>query len=126
MTMNKFSISREARGAASGRCWFAIGMALAVAACSSSEPPTHQTVEFYRVNKEARETKLAECENDPGALGKTPDCINAKQAARRDMKTLRDLPPLNLPGATPSTAPPGVDEQGSSIDQERSGNNQDN
>lgn len=98
MTINKLSIWRMAGGACGARWYLAIGTALVAAACSSPpEPPTHQTVEFYRANKEARQTKVAECANDPGALGKTPDCINAKQAAAiEDIGNLRDLPPMGL------------------------------
>jgi hypothetical protein len=38
-------------------------------------------------------------------MGQTPDCINARQAARLDVKSLRDLAPLDLPGAAPNEAP---------------------
>lgn len=98
MTIKQFSIPRLARGAYGARWCLAIGTALAAVACSSPpEPPSHQTVEFYRANKEARQAKVAECANDPGALGKTPDCINAKQAAAiEDIGNLRDLPPMGL------------------------------
>lgn len=120
MTIKQLSISRLTRWASGTRWYLAISGTLAVVACSSPpEPPTHQTVEFYRANKEARQAKLAECENDPGALGNTPDCINAKQAAKRDMKTLRDLPPLNLPGATPNPGSPRADEQRPNADHEQ-------
>lgn len=98
MNIKQLSISRLARGVSGVRWYLAIGAALAVAACSSPpEPPTHQKVDFYRANKEARQAKVAECANDPGALGKTPDCINAKQAAAiEDIGNLRDLPPMGL------------------------------
>jgi hypothetical protein len=120
MTIYKSSIWFVAAGACDVRCYLIVGAAFVAAACSSPpEPPTHQTVEFYLTNKEARQAKLAECDNDPGALGKTPDCINAKQAARRDMKTLRDLPPLNLPGAKPNVPPSVENEQRSGAGDER-------
>jgi hypothetical protein len=97
MTIKKLSISRPARGVSSGHWCLAIGAVLAVAACSSPPEPTHKTVEFYRANKDARQAKVAECANDPGALGKTPGCINAKQAAAiEDIGNLRDLPPMGL------------------------------
>lgn len=98
MTINELSIRRMARGACDTRSYLVVGAALAAVACSSPPvPPSHQTVEFYRTNKEARQAKVAECANDPGALGKTPDCINAKQAAAiEDIGNLRDLPPMGL------------------------------
>lgn len=75
---------------------------IAAAACAPAPEPTHQTVEYYRANREAREAIVAECANDPGSLGKTPDCINAKQAASIEgIGNLRDLPPLNLPETIP-------------------------
>jgi hypothetical protein len=99
MTIKQLSISRLARGASRARWCLAIGAALAVGACSSPpEPPTHQTVEFYRANKDARLAKVAECANDPGALGKTPDCINAKRAAAIEgLGSFRDMKPLGPP-----------------------------
>jgi len=74
-----------------------IVVTISAAACVPSPNPAHQTVEYYRANREAREARVAECANDPGALGKTPDCINAKQAAQiEDIGNLRDLPPMGL------------------------------
>lgn len=70
---------------------------IAAAACAPAPEPTHQTVEHYRANREAREAKVAECANDPGGLRNTPDCINAKQAAAiEDIGSLQDLPPMGL------------------------------
>lgn len=99
MTINELSIWRMARGACDACSYLVVGAALATAACSSPpEPPTHQTVEFYRTNKEARQAKVAECANDPGALGKTPDCVNAKQAAAVEgLGSFRDMKPLGPP-----------------------------
>jgi hypothetical protein len=102
---NKQQLIRRIRHGASGtRLCLGIVVTIGAAACAPLPDPTHQTVDYYRANREAREAKLAECENDPGALAQTPDCINAKAAARRDVKTLRDLPPLDLPGATADKA----------------------
>ena len=101
MTTNQQSIRRIRHGAHGARWCLGMIVTVAAAACAPAPEPTHQTVEYYRVNKEARAAKLVECENDPGALGQTADCINARQAARKDMKSLRDLPPLNLPESIP-------------------------
>jgi hypothetical protein len=38
------------------------------------------------------------CANDPGTVGATPDCVNAREAERRaSIGSLRTLPPLKLP-----------------------------
>lgn len=94
------------------RCLFGIVVGIGAVACGPSPEPVHQTVEYYRTNREARKAKLAECTNDPGALGQTPDCINARQAARVDIKSLRDLAPLELPAALPSAEQHRSDVQG--------------
>jgi hypothetical protein len=89
-------IRRIRHGARGARLCLGIVVTISSAACAPSPEP-HQTVEYYRANREARETKVAECANDPGALGKTPDCINAKQAAQVEgIGSLRDLPPMGL------------------------------
>lgn len=99
---SRHNLNRRIRHRAKGAQWcLGIVVAIGAAACAPSPEPTHQTVEYYRANKDAREAKLVECGNDPGALGQTPDCINAKQAARMDVKSLRDLPPLDLSGGAP-------------------------
>jgi hypothetical protein len=100
--MNIKQSVRSIRHGAQGARWcLGILVTIGAAACTPSPKPTHQTVDYYRTNRDAREAKLAECANDPGALGQTPDCINARQAARLDVKSLRDLAPLDLPGAAP-------------------------
>lgn len=102
MTNKEQGIPQLRHGARSVRWCLGIVVTIGSAACAPSPEPTHQTVDYYRTNRDAREAKLAECANDPGALGQTPDCINARQAARLDVKSLRDLAPLDLPGAAPN------------------------
>lgn len=104
MNTKQQSIRGIRHGAQGVRWCLGIVVTIGAAACAPSPEPTHQTVEYYRTNRDAREAKLAECANDPGALGQTPDCINARQAARLDVKSLRDLAPLDLPGAAPNEA----------------------
>jgi hypothetical protein len=58
--------------------------AAALAACSPAEP-SHDKA-YYAANAAERATKLAACQNDPGKLGATPDCVNA-QAADADAHT---------------------------------------
>lgn len=101
--IKKLTIRDTRRGTNGARVCLAIGVTMAAVACTPAPTPTptHQTVEYYRANKDVRAAKLSECENDPGALGQTPDCINARQAARQDTKSLRDLAPLNLPETLP-------------------------
>jgi hypothetical protein len=67
--------------------------------CSRSPEAPARTVEYYRAHGEEREAMLAKCGNDPGTLGRAPNCVNAREAARREgIGSLRDLPPLDLPG----------------------------
>lgn len=91
------------------RACLGIVVTVTSAACTPSPDPPHRTVEYYRDHAAEREAKLAECINDPGALGKTPDCVNARVAGRQvGIGSLRGLPPLGLPSESAgSNAQPG-------------------
>lgn len=96
MKRNRLSI-RIRRGAFGARTCLGIVVTVGSAACAPQPNPTHQTVEYYRANRDAREAKLAECANDPGTLRNTADCVNARQAGSLEsIGSLRDLPPLQL------------------------------
>ena len=72
-------------------------LAWLVCACSKPVEQARYTVEEYRSNAELRHAQVARCVSDPGSLRKTPDCINAQQAAAsEDRLRLRDLPPIGL------------------------------
>lgn len=80
----------------------AVAIAVVLGACTRSPDVARHTVDDYRANDELRRGQLAQCANDPGTLGDTPDCINARQAERlQGRRSLRDLPPVQLP--KPST-----------------------
>lgn len=107
------------RGAQGVRWCLGIVVAISSAACAPSPDPTHQSVEYYRANREAREAKVTECVNDPGALGKTPDCVNAKLAAQlEDVGSLRDLPPMGLTPDSKRSSDP-ADSSSSAADEAR-------
>jgi len=82
----------------------AVGMALlALAACSREPPVATHTVADYRANADLRRDTFARCVNDPGTLGRTPDCINAREATRlEEMRSVRALPPVELPPTKPA------------------------
>ena len=83
------------------RACLGIVVTVTSAACVPSPKAPHQTVDYYRTHPAERMEMLAVCANDPGALGETPDCVNARVAARRaDIGSLRDLPPMGLSGNT--------------------------
>jgi hypothetical protein len=112
------SIQRIRHGAHGVRLYLGIVVAISTAACAPSPNPSHQTVDYYRANTDARKAKLVECENDPGALGQTPDCINAHRAARLEErpKSFRDLPPMGLlEDAKKSGSPDHADSPNSSV-----------
>jgi hypothetical protein len=71
---------------------------LAMGACSPSPDVARHTVADYRGSAALRRQALEACSNDPGSLGKTPDCVNALEASRlEDDQSLRYLPPIRLP-----------------------------
>jgi hypothetical protein len=70
----------------------------AVAACGRAPDKARHTVTEYRANATLRHEEIERCANDPGTLGKTPDCVNAREASRiEDIKSLREMPPVRLP-----------------------------
>lgn len=81
-----------------------IGLGIAVtvlsaAGCAPAPDRAHHTVEDYRMDQALRREELARCGNDPGTLDHSPDCVNAREAEREaGIGSLRDLPPLRLPG----------------------------
>lgn len=55
------------------------------------------TVAEYRADAPLRRDMLNHCVNDPGTMGKSPDCINVREAERLESRgSLRDLPPVGL------------------------------
>jgi hypothetical protein len=56
-------------------------MLLPLAACKD-EASTEEvlTVDWYKSHDAERDTKIAECKNNPGQLMSTPNCINAIEA----------------------------------------------
>jgi hypothetical protein len=67
------------------------------AGCSREAPEEIHTVSHYRQNADERHAMMKRCSDDPGSLGQTPNCVNARQASLlEDRTTLRDLPPLGL------------------------------
>jgi hypothetical protein len=82
------------------RACLGIVVTVTSAACVPSPKAPHQTVEYYRTHPAERTAMLAVCANDPGALAETPDCVNARVAARRaGIGSLRELPPIGLSGS---------------------------
>ena len=77
--------------ATAGSLWFL------VSACSPTPEVARYTVPEYQADAQLREQQLSACAKDPGTLGKTPDCVNAKQAQfLQDTRSLRDSPSLGL------------------------------
>ena len=53
-------------------------------ACNEKVEEVH-TVDWFKQpeNKSVLEDTVKACKNDPGTLGKTPNCVNAKEAQRQ-------------------------------------------
>jgi hypothetical protein len=71
---------------------------LSTVSCAPAPDRAAHTVEEYGQDGQLRATEMRRCANDPGTLGTSPDCINAREAERRaGVGSLRTLPPLKLP-----------------------------
>ena len=70
---------------------------LGVTACSQDARVARHTVPEYRADAKLRREVFTECVNDPGSLGQSADCINAREAERLESRgSLRDQAPLGL------------------------------
>lgn len=84
---------------------------IAVAGCSPDR--ARYTVDEYRADATLRHSQMERCKGDPGSLAKTPDCINARQAAvLEDRVQLRDLPPVGLGEKTSEKPDSDLDRTG--------------
>jgi hypothetical protein len=86
-------------GAQVGRLRLGLVVAiLSTVSCAPAPDRAAHTVEEYGQNAALRQSEMRRCANDPGTLGTSPDCINAREAERRaGVGSLRTLPPLKLP-----------------------------
>lgn len=74
-----------------------VAAALALGGCAPAPEVARHTVAEYRTDAEVRRTVVAQCAQDPGTYGGTPDCINALEAERLESRgRLRDQPPIGL------------------------------
>src|SRR5688572_15900337 len=73
--------------------------------CTQSPEKARHTIDEYLADDAMRQKQVALCVNDPGSIGKTPDCINATRAearARRGSFSTRFRPSFDV---SPSTKP---------------------
>lgn len=76
--------------------WLAAVLAL-LSSCGSSSGSA-RTVSYFQAHPEERETASRRCADDPGTLGKSPECVNANQAeAIAGIGSFRHLPPMQFP-----------------------------
>ena len=69
----------------------------AAVSCAPGPPVAEHTVSDYRADATLRREVFARCVNDPGGLGQTPDCVNAREAERLESHgSLRDQAPVGL------------------------------
>jgi len=57
--------------------FFAVIFVLTLSGCVGEKD---RTVEWYKEHETERKAKIAECENNPGKLANTPNCVNARVA----------------------------------------------
>ncbi len=60
---------------------FAAALALASALAACTPPAPNHDKAYYLAHAAERTSMIAECRNDPGKLGKTPNCASAAAAA---------------------------------------------
>lgn len=84
-------------------------LVLAVTGCSPDR--ARYTVDEYRSDSSLRHLQMDRCKGDPGSLARTPDCINARQAALiEDRVRLRDMPSVGLSDKAASSKKSDADE----------------
>jgi len=59
-----------------------IVLAFLLTACGSDSEPVYD-VQYYMDNPDIRKETVEKCNNNPGELSNTPNCINAALAYRR-------------------------------------------
>jgi len=65
--------------------------------CTPGTPVAEHTVSDYRADASLRREVFARCVDDPGGIGKTPDCVNAREAERLESHgSLREQAPVGL------------------------------
>ncbi len=81
--------------------------AVSAAGCAPVPDLGTQTVDYYTGHAKERQTMLEQCQNNPGELARSPNCVNAMAAARfAGQGSLRRLPSLQLPQPASSVEPP--------------------
>jgi hypothetical protein len=80
----------------------ALGLGAAMLASCSPPAPSHDKA-FYAANASERARQLTECQNDPGRIAATPNCINA-QSADADAHAAHFY---DVPKAAPRVTDPG-------------------
>ena len=89
---------RPGAAAARSGSWVVVA-SLTLAGCAPAPKP--HTVAEFRANPTLRGQVLARCANDPGELGSSADCVNAREAERLEgLGNLRSLAPLAVPSAS--------------------------
>lgn len=79
----------------------ATGFGLWMAFYEPKRDTARHTVDEYRANVDLRREVFRRCTGDPGTLGKSPDCINAREAERLESHgSLREQPALGLDPAS--------------------------
>lgn len=58
----------------------ALSGVIGLAGCTKEALDPVQTVEWYKQHEAERIAMATKCQNNPGQLASTPNCINAKQA----------------------------------------------
>jgi hypothetical protein len=61
----------------------AVTLTTALNACTPPTEKSRHTVEEYLADDALRKGQFSRCANDPGSIGETPDCVNAREAERR-------------------------------------------
>ena len=61
------------------RLKLAVAGLLVLSACAKPQPVQEKA--YYATHSVERTAEIAECRNDPGGIGKTPNCVNASAAA---------------------------------------------